>query len=147
VSNGGESNFLETTHLIVNNTFAICQERKLHLLKILACAALFFREWRFIAIVGKYHLDVTTTEERTMMKSMIAALVLSAALGLSGAALADKGGTPNDSAANGQAHSGANCVENIAKQDANGQTGANTGSANDSKQANTAVTNCDGFWN
>ena len=40
----------------------------------------------------------------------------------------------------------ANCVENIAKQNANGQTGSETGSPNDDKLAPTAVTNCDHFW-
>jgi uncharacterized protein YxeA len=39
-----------------------------------------------------------------------------------------------------------NCSEDIAKQNANGQTGTNTGSANDEKQLDSAVTNCDHFW-
>ncbi|MFM9107704.1 MAG: hypothetical protein ACKOWF_13510 [Chloroflexota bacterium] len=39
-----------------------------------------------------------------------------------------------------------NCRENIAKQNENGQTGANTGDAQDPKSLPTAVTNCDHFW-
>jgi hypothetical protein len=41
-----------------------------------------------------------------------------------------------------------NCFENIAKQNARGQTGAETGDQGpeDDKLAPTAVTNCDQFW-
>lgn len=52
----------------------------------------------------------------------------------------------NENADDGQAKAIANCIANIEKQNAKGQTGANTGSENDSKQADTAVTNCDKFW-
>jgi hypothetical protein len=48
---------------------------------------------------------------------------------------------------NSNPQAAANCSEVIAKQDAKGQTGSNTGSANDKKQLPTAVTNCDHFWN
>jgi hypothetical protein len=65
----------------------------------------------------------------------------------SGGAIAASNGGGNSANAPGQANAIANCGANIAKQNANGQTGANTGSANDSKQLNTAVTNCDHFWN
>jgi len=46
----------------------------------------------------------------------------------------------------GQTNARQNCSDNISKQTANGQTGSETGSPNDSKQAPTAVTNCDNFW-
>lgn len=82
-----------------------------------------------------------------MIRTIAAAVCLGLMLSVSGPAFADKGGVPNANAANGQANASQNCSENIVKQDANGQTGANTGSANDSKQDNTAVTNCDGYWN
>lgn len=75
-----------------------------------------------------------------MIKTIVAVVCLGLALSVAAPAFADKGGVKNE-------HAVANCQANIAKQDANGQTGANTGSANDSKQADTAVTNCDGFWN
>jgi len=52
----------------------------------------------------------------------------------------------NGSSAPGQANAGQNCGQNVNKQNANGQTGSETGSPNDSKQLNTAVTNCDHFW-
>jgi len=70
------------------------------------------------------------------------------ALSLAGAglAVAFSNGGGNSGAAPGQANAQANCGDNIGKQNANGQTGANTGSANDTKQLNTAVTNCDHFW-
>jgi hypothetical protein len=55
-------------------------------------------------------------------------------------------GAGNSGNAPGQANSQANCSENIGKQNVNGQTGANTGSANDEKQLDTAITNCDHFW-
>lgn len=82
-----------------------------------------------------------------MIRTIATVIALSFALSVPTMTFADAGGVPNDNAANGQANKASNCGENIAKQNANGQTGANTGSANDSKQANTAVTNCDGFWN
>lgn len=75
-----------------------------------------------------------------MRKFIIAAVVT---VGLSmpvGSALAFGGPNPNPNAV-------ANCFENIAKQNANGQTGDANGNANDSKQGATAVTNCDHFWN
>jgi hypothetical protein len=46
----------------------------------------------------------------------------------------------------GQQQAVGNCGQNIQKQNANGQTGSQTGSPNDEKQLNTAVTNCDHFW-
>jgi hypothetical protein len=46
----------------------------------------------------------------------------------------------------GQANAFQNCEDNINKQNVNGQTGPNTGSANDEKQNNTPVTNCDHVW-
>jgi hypothetical protein len=46
----------------------------------------------------------------------------------------------------GQANAQANCFETIQEQNASGQTGAQTGSPNDEKQLDTAVTNCDHFW-
>lgn len=52
----------------------------------------------------------------------------------------------NENAASGQEKARANCRAVIAKQNANGQTGSETGSENDPKQLNTAVTNCDKFW-
>ncbi|MYM54088.1 hypothetical protein [Thalassovita mangrovi] len=52
----------------------------------------------------------------------------------------------NENAANGQEKAMANCRAVIIKQNANGQTGSETGSENDSKQLPTAVTNCDKFW-
>lgn len=73
--------------------------------------------------------------------SGIAALLLTA-----GVAVADKGGAPNANAADGQANAAQNCVKVINKQNANGQTGANTGNSNDPKALDTAVTNCDHFW-
>lgn len=48
----------------------------------------------------------------------------------------------NENAASGQEKAMANCRAVIVKQNANGQTG----SENDPKQLNTAVTNCDKFW-
>ena len=39
-----------------------------------------------------------------------------------------------------------NCGENVGKQYDRGQTGSQTGSANDKKQDNSAVTNCDQGW-
>ena len=72
----------------------------------------------------------------------VAALALSAGPALGYA----QPGAGNSGSAPGQAKARANCVENILKQNANGQTGSNTGSANDKKQLATAVTNCDHFW-
>ena len=46
----------------------------------------------------------------------------------------------------GNPNATANCDRVIGKQNANGQTGSNTGSPNDEKQLDTAVTNCDHFW-
>ena len=77
---------------------------------------------------------------RTTILLAISALVLN-----TGAAMAFSTNA-NENAAQGQQKAIANCAANIAKQNANGQTGSNTGSANDSKQLNTAVTNCDHFW-
>lgn len=75
--------------------------------------------------------------------------VISAAIVFASAGLAygfAQPGAGKSGAAPGQAKAIANCVANIAKQNGNGQTGANTGSANDTKQLDTAVTNCDHFW-
>ncbi len=71
----------------------------------------------------------------------IASLVI-----VSATAFAFSNGGGNSANAPGQAQAIANCIDTINKQNANGQTGSNTGSANDSKQLNTAVTNCDHFW-
>ncbi|MBA8910699.1 MULTISPECIES: hypothetical protein [Aminobacter] len=83
-----------------------------------------------------------------MMKKLTNTL-LATALALSMGstfALAFNADDTNPNNDQGQAKAIANCVDNIAKQNANGQTGSNTGSANDKKQLNTAVTNCDQFW-
>jgi len=54
----------------------------------------------------------------------------------------------NPNAADGQANAIANCADNILKQNANGQTGSATGNNDhDNKTLNTAVTDCDHFWN
>jgi len=76
----------------------------------------------------------------------IAAVTMSLLFG-GGSTLAFSNGGGNSADAPGQANARANCSEVIFKQNANGQTGAQTGSANDSKQPDTAVTNCDGFFN
>jgi hypothetical protein len=55
-------------------------------------------------------------------------------------------GSGSSGSAPGQAEAVPNCLETIAEQIANGQTGSATGSANDEKQLPTAVTNCDHFW-
>ncbi len=55
-------------------------------------------------------------------------------------------GAGNSGTAPGQANAVQNCEKNFEKQEANGQTGSQTGSANDEKQRNAAVTNCDHFW-
>ena len=62
------------------------------------------------------------------------------------AAFAVSNGGGNSANAPGQQNALENCVRNIINQNANGQTGANTGSSNDKKQLPTAVTNCDHFW-
>jgi len=49
-------------------------------------------------------------------------------------------------AAPGQAKAIGNCRDVIVKQNGNGQTGSNTGNNQDPKQLNTAVTECDHFW-
>ena len=77
----------------------------------------------------------TPTTTRLKLLLAAAAVALSLALG-GGPALAGPG---NPQAA-------ANCQRVIAKQNQKGQTGAQTGSPNDKKQADTAVTNCDHFW-
>jgi len=79
---------------------------------------------------------------KILMASAAAVLVL----GTAGSASAYTNGGGNSANAPGQANAIENCSENIGKQNANGQTGANTGSDNDPKQADTAVTNCDHFW-
>ena len=73
--------------------------------------------------------------------------VMSVAILFAGGTYATSNGGGNSANAPGQANAIANCTANINKQNANGQTGANTGSANDKKQSGTAVTNCDHFWN
>ena len=65
-----------------------------------------------------------------------------------GSALAFSNGGGNSGSAPGQANAIANCVDAIANQNANGQTGLNTGNNDhDNKTLNTAVTDCDHFWN
>ena len=76
----------------------------------------------------------------------IAAVTMTLVFSGGSSALAFSNGGGESGTAPGQANAIANCVENILKQNANGQTGANTGSANDSKPQGTAVTNCDGFF-
>ena len=68
-------------------------------------------------------------------------------------ALADQGGNPNENAKGGLANAAAGlanqsvkCSETINRQDDMEVTGANTGSAKDPKQDDTAVTNCDQYW-
>lgn len=78
--------------------------------------------------------------------ALVSAIALSVSVAGAGFAVAFTNGGGNSANAPGQANAVANCLDNIAKQNANGQTGANTGSANDKKQLNTAVTNCDHFW-
>jgi len=86
---------------------------------------------------------------RTFISFFAGALLLVAvavpALG-GGSVYAFTNGGGNSANAPGQANAIANCADNIGKQNANGQTGSDTGSANDEKQLNTAVTNCDHFW-
>jgi hypothetical protein len=79
------------------------------------------------------------------MKKWILTIGAVVSLAFGAAAITNGGG--NSANAPGQVNAAANCGNNIAKQFANGQTGANTGSGNDSKQLNTSVTNCDHFWN
>lgn len=71
--------------------------------------------------------------------SLLAALAPGAAL-----AYPPPNDNPNDD--KGEAKAGANCTAVADRQDANGQTGSDTGSDNDEKQLPTAVTNCDHFW-
>ena len=73
-------------------------------------------------------------------KTLLGAAVAAAALTLSGAGVALAEPPPDSPRFE-------NCGEVIAKQNAKGQTGSETGSANDEKQLLTAVTNCDQFWN
>ncbi len=54
-------------------------------------------------------------------------------------AAAFTGGGGQSGSAPGQAHAIENCIENILKQNANGQTGSLTGSPNDEKLLSTAV--------
>jgi hypothetical protein len=61
-------------------------------------------------------------------------------------AFAASNGAGKSDQAPGQVVALSNCFANIIKQTANGQTGAKTGSGNDKKQLDTAVTNCDHFW-
>ncbi len=54
----------------------------------------------------------------------------------------------NSNAADGQANAIQNCADNIVKQNGNGQTGSATGNNDhDGKVLETAVTDCDHFWN
>jgi len=75
-------------------------------------------------------------------------LVAVAAPGLSGgSALAFSNGSGNSSSAPGQANAIQNCIDSIANQNGNGQTGSETGNDDhDGKTLGTAVTNCDHFW-
>ena len=68
------------------------------------------------------------------------------AMGGSGAEAFSNGGG-NSGSAPGQANAIANCVDVLVNQDANGQTGSDTGNNDhDGKTLNEAVTNCDHFW-
>ena len=80
------------------------------------------------------------------MKKAIVTLLL-IVVSCAGIATAFSNGGGNSAAAPGQVKAIENCIANIVKQNAAGQTGVLTGSASDSKQLNTAVTNCDNFWN
>jgi hypothetical protein len=80
---------------------------------------------------------------KLLFVTVLAMLLLT--LGVGSALASAPGNTPGANAP-GQANARQNCSANINKQNANGQTGSNTGSANDEKQLNTAVTNCDHFW-
>jgi len=65
-----------------------------------------------------------------------------------GSALAFTNGGGESSSAPGQANAIQNCIDNIQKQNGNGQTGSATGNNDhDNKVLNTAVTDCDHFWN
>ena len=75
---------------------------------------------------------------RNRMLAAVAMTGLVVTLGAGGAA-AYGGDSPNPRAVE-------NCVANIANQNGNGQTGANTGNDKDPKQNSTAVTNCDHYW-
>lgn len=99
-------------------------------------------------IAGKgadYDYMIDDQGGRKMNKKLIGVMI--AAILFASGTYAFTNGGGKSGAAPGQAKAIANCVANIAKQNANGQTGANTGSANDKKQLDTAVTNCDHFWN
>ena len=72
--------------------------------------------------------------------------VMSAAILFASGTYAFTNGGGKSGAAPGQAKAFANCIANINKQNANGQTGASNGNPNDKKQLDTAVANCDHFW-
>ncbi len=76
---------------------------------------------------------------------LLMAVAVPAMGGSSAEAFSNGGG--NSSSAPGQANAIQNCIDNIIKQNANGQVGTANGNANDNKQLNTAVTDCDHFWN
>lgn len=81
------------------------------------------------------------------MKKMTTSTLAIALTFTSTVALAANLNDTNPNNDRGQSIAIANCVENYLKQLANGQTGAANGNANDSKQSDSGVTNCDGFWN
>ena len=72
-------------------------------------------------------------------------IFFSAVLMMSGVAWAISNGGGESGEAPGQAQAFENCINNVLKQNANGQTGAANG-ADDAKTLATAVTNCDHFW-
>lgn len=87
----------------------------------------------------------------------LATIITTAAFALfsSGMAFAEYGFPPNmpygspsfpSDAENGRTKARTNCDAHILKQNANGQTGAETGNENDPKQWGTGVTECDQFW-
>lgn len=81
------------------------------------------------------------------MKGLSSILLATAlAFPTSGAVLAASNGGGKSDLAPGQVVAQTNCIENILKQIAKGQTGTKNGNGNDKKQLDTAVTNCDHFW-
>lgn len=85
-------------------------------------------------------------EARLRMIKLTSMLVAAVLLSSPAFAASNSNTKGNSANAPGQQIALANCIANILKQNANGQTGANTGSGNDKKQLDTAVTNCDHFW-
>ena len=77
---------------------------------------------------------------------LLMAVAVPAMGGSSAEAFSNGGG--NSATAPGQANAIQNCINNITNQNTNGQTGLATGNNDhDNKVLNTAVTNCDHFWN